>query len=99
QFGKNCGQGCGEWVFAGLNHFTIVRLATCWQWQACDVFIHCVSVSIQGSRNHGMSKAKVFATHSLFDEARSLLEANCEMEYWGKPERPPREEVLQRVRD
>jgi glyoxylate reductase len=46
-----------------------------------------------------MSKPKVFATHSLFDEARSLLEANCEMEYWGKPERPAREEVLQRVRD
>jgi glyoxylate reductase len=46
-----------------------------------------------------MSKAKVFATHSLFDEARSLLEANCEMEYWDKPERPAREEVLQRVRD
>jgi glyoxylate reductase len=46
-----------------------------------------------------MSKPKVFATHSLFDEARRLLEANCEMEYWGQAERPPREEVLQRVRD
>ena len=46
-----------------------------------------------------MSKPKVFATHSLFDEARSLLEANCEMEYWDKPERPSREEVLQRVGD
>jgi glyoxylate reductase len=46
-----------------------------------------------------MSKAKVFATHSLFDEARGLLEANCEMEYWDKPERPSREEVLQRVGD
>ena len=46
-----------------------------------------------------MAKAKVFATHQLFDEARTLLEANCEVEYWFKPERPPREEVLQRVKD
>ena len=46
-----------------------------------------------------MAKPKVFATHQLFDEARTLLEANCEVEYWFKPERPPREEVLQRVKD
>lgn len=46
-----------------------------------------------------MAKPKVFATHQLFDEARALLEANCEVEYWFKPERPPREEVLQRVKD
>jgi glyoxylate reductase len=46
-----------------------------------------------------MAKPKVFATHPLFDEARNLLEANCEVEYWFKPERPTREEVLQRVKD
>jgi len=46
-----------------------------------------------------MSKPKVFATHSLFDAARRILNESCEMEYWAKPERPPREEVLQRVKD
>src|SRR5216110_2512867 len=46
-----------------------------------------------------MSKPKVFATHSLFDAARRILNESCEMEYWANPERPPREEVLQRVKD
>src|SRR6202790_5912242 len=46
-----------------------------------------------------MSKPKVFATHPLFEQARFLLETNCEVEYWFNPERPPREEVLQRVKD
>lgn len=44
-----------------------------------------------------MAKLKVFATHRLFDPARKLLEENCDVEYWEKPERPPREEVLRRV--
>lgn len=46
-----------------------------------------------------MAKPRVFATHSLFDTARQILQESCEVEYWTKPERPPREEVLQRVRD
>src|SRR5438445_8761377 len=46
-----------------------------------------------------MSKPKVFATHSLFDAARKILNEACDVEYWAKPERPPREEVLQRVKD
>src|SRR2546425_6895265 len=46
-----------------------------------------------------MAKPKVFATHSLFDAARKILQENCDVEYWGKPERPPREEVLRRVKD
>jgi glyoxylate reductase len=46
-----------------------------------------------------MSKPKVFATHSLFDAARKILNESCETEYWAKPERPPREEVLRRVKD
>jgi glyoxylate reductase len=46
-----------------------------------------------------MAKPKVFATHSLFDAARKILDEACEVEYWSKPERPPREEVLQRVKD
>ena len=46
-----------------------------------------------------MAKPKVFATHSLFEAARQILQESCEVEYWAKPERPPREEVLRRVRD
>jgi glyoxylate reductase len=46
-----------------------------------------------------MAKPKVFATHSLFDAARKILNEACETEYWAKPERPPREEVLQRLKD
>ena len=46
-----------------------------------------------------MAKPKVFATHSLFDAARQILQESCEVEYWAEPERPPREEVLPRVKD
>src|SRR5712691_11085604 len=46
-----------------------------------------------------MAKPKVFATHSLFGAARKILSETCDVEYWAKPERPPREEVLRRVKD
>jgi glyoxylate reductase len=46
-----------------------------------------------------MPKPRVFATHSLFEAARQILQDTCEVEYWAKPERPPREEVLRRVKD
>src|SRR6202171_3117306 len=46
-----------------------------------------------------MPKPKVFATHSLFEAARQILQESCEAEYWAKPGRPPREEVLRRVKD
>jgi glyoxylate reductase len=46
-----------------------------------------------------MAKPKVFATHSLFDSAKQILQESCEVEYWTKPERPAREEVLRRVKD
>ncbi len=46
-----------------------------------------------------MPKPKVFATHSLFDAARKILQESCDVEYWAKPERPPREEVLRRLKD
>ncbi|HYL84706.1 MAG TPA: D-glycerate dehydrogenase [Candidatus Angelobacter sp.] len=46
-----------------------------------------------------MAKPKVFATHSLFDAARQVLQETCDVEYWAKPERPAREEVLRRLRD
>jgi len=46
-----------------------------------------------------MAKPKVFATHSLFQAAREILQETCEAEHWAKPERPSREELLQRVKD
>jgi glyoxylate reductase len=46
-----------------------------------------------------MAKPKVLATHRLFEPARKILQEQCEVEYWEKPERPPREEVLRRVKD
>lgn len=46
-----------------------------------------------------MPKPKVYSTHPLFDEAREILDASCEVHYWSGAERPPREEVLRHVRD
>ncbi len=46
-----------------------------------------------------MAKPKVFATHQLFEDARQILDAACDVEYWTNEERPPRDEVLRRVRD
>ncbi len=44
-------------------------------------------------------KPKVLATHGMFSPARKLLEEKCDVEYWTKEERPPREELLRRVAD
>ena len=46
-----------------------------------------------------MPKPKVFATHGLFDVARQILQKSCDVQYWTKPGRPPREEVLQQVKE
>jgi len=46
-----------------------------------------------------MPKSKVYCTHPLFEEARQILDANCDAEYWAGSERPPRDEVLRRVKD
>ena len=46
-----------------------------------------------------MPKPRVYATHQLFEEARGVLDAACDVEYWTGEERPPREEVLRRVKD
>ena len=46
-----------------------------------------------------MAKPKVFATHSLFEAARQILQASCDLEYWAKPQRPPRADLLRRVKD
>lgn len=46
-----------------------------------------------------MAKPKVYSTHQLFEPARKILDASCEMQYWTDSERPPRDEVLRRVKD
>jgi glyoxylate reductase len=46
-----------------------------------------------------MATPKVFATHPLFEPAKTILKKHCDVEYWEKPERPPRGEVLRQVRD
>jgi len=46
-----------------------------------------------------MPKPKVYCTHPLFEQARKILDVNCDAEYWAGTERPPREEVLRRVKD
>src|SRR5271169_2257064 len=45
-----------------------------------------------------MPKPKVFATHQLFEPAREILQESCEMEYWAQPDRPPRPELLKRLK-
>ncbi len=46
-----------------------------------------------------MAKARVFSTHPLFEEARAILDATCDVEYWVQPERPPIEEIARRTKD
>src|SRR5438132_4597803 len=46
-----------------------------------------------------MSKPKVFATHSLFEAAREILNKSFDVEYWTQPERISREELLRRTQD
>jgi glyoxylate reductase len=46
-----------------------------------------------------MARPRVLATHSLFAAAREILQASCDVEYWTQPERPPREELVRRVKD
>ena len=46
-----------------------------------------------------MAKPKVYSTHQLFEPARNILDANCDMQYWTDSERPPRDEVLRHVKD
>jgi len=41
-----------------------------------------------------MPKAKLFITHPLYPDAQKLLQSCCHCEFWTKPERPSREELL-----
>ncbi len=46
-----------------------------------------------------MSRPKILATHSLFPEARKLLAAIGDVDYWTGSEAIPRDELLKRVAD
>ncbi len=46
-----------------------------------------------------MSKPKAFSTHPLFEAPRKMLDEHFEVDYWSRPERPPRAELLRRVAD
>jgi len=46
-----------------------------------------------------MAKPRVYCSHELFEDARKILDAACDVEYWTQAGRPPREEVLRRVKD
>ncbi len=64
------------------------------------VSFSCASVDSQKNQEAArMPKPKVYSTHPLFEEARKILDANCDVQYWSEPERPPREEFLRRVKD
>ncbi|HTW23101.1 MAG TPA: D-glycerate dehydrogenase [Candidatus Baltobacteraceae bacterium] len=46
-----------------------------------------------------MGKPKVLVTRPLFPAARAILEKQFDVEYWSRPERIPRAELLARVAD
>ena len=46
-----------------------------------------------------MAKPKVLSTHELFPDARKILDAACDVDYWTEAERPSRDEFLRRVKD
>ncbi|MBZ5527204.1 MAG: D-glycerate dehydrogenase [Acidobacteriia bacterium] len=46
-----------------------------------------------------MPRPKVLATRPLFESARQILNASCDVDYWSAPERISREELLRRVAD
>ena len=46
-----------------------------------------------------MPKPRVLATRPLFPAAQEILNGGCEVEYWTKPERIFKEELLLRVKD
>jgi glyoxylate reductase len=46
-----------------------------------------------------MPKPRVLATRPLFPAAQQILNAACDVEYWSKPERIPKEELLGRMKE
>jgi len=46
-----------------------------------------------------VTRPKILATHPLFPEARKILDAAVEVDYWNTPGAIPRDELLKRVAD
>jgi len=46
-----------------------------------------------------MPKPKVLATRPLFEAARAILDAACDVDYWKQPDRISREELIRRIED
>lgn len=46
-----------------------------------------------------MARPKVLATRKLFPKAQETLNADCQVEYWTKPESISRKELLRRIKD
>src|SRR5712672_1545483 len=46
-----------------------------------------------------MARPKVLATRPLFPAAQEILNASCDVDYWGKPERISKEELFRRLAD
>jgi lactate dehydrogenase-like 2-hydroxyacid dehydrogenase len=46
-----------------------------------------------------LSKPKALVTRPLFPAARTILDQNFDVEYWTRPDRIPREELLRRIAD
>jgi glyoxylate reductase len=46
-----------------------------------------------------MSRPKVLATRPLFPAAQDILNANCDVEYWTRPERISKEDLFRRITD
>ena len=67
----------------------------CWQWPRPLLSFSCVSVEVQKNQEAArMPKPKVYSTHPLFEEARKILDANCDVQYWSEPERPPARRIF-----
>jgi lactate dehydrogenase-like 2-hydroxyacid dehydrogenase len=46
-----------------------------------------------------MTRPKVLATRPLFPAGREILNTICDVDYWTRPERIPKEELLRRISD
>src|SRR5882724_655729 len=46
-----------------------------------------------------MPKPKVLATRPLFEAARAILDAACDVDYWKQPDRISQEELIRRIED
>src|SRR5246127_2246296 len=46
-----------------------------------------------------MTRPKVLATRPLFPAGQEILNATCDVDYWTRPERIPKEELFRRISD